>query len=130
MKDIIVTTPKAASELAAREAAQCLANNGGFYFRTFRVKPTELEVGSKIFYVEDGYVRGFAVVSQIVNGAMQCETSGRDWGQGWHAIMDATSWQWIKPLPMLGFQGWRYFDAPADIKIVGDWRAPKPQVKR
>jgi hypothetical protein len=43
--------------------------------------------------------------------------------------MAATTWMWIKPIPMRGFQGFRYvdpqeFDPPA--QIVGDWKAPRP----
>lgn len=126
MKDIIVTTPKDKMELAAQEANECIRAGGGCYFRTFRVRPRELAHGSRVFYVEDGFIRGFATVSEIQNGSMICGTSGYDWGEGYHAFMDAKSWKWIKPIPMKGFQGWRYFDG-SKVKVVGGWLEDKPR---
>jgi hypothetical protein len=124
MKNIIVTTPKTQMDIAKQEAENCINNGGGYYFRTFRNRPKELVIGSKVFYVEDGYIRGFGVVSNIVNGNMTCDVSGKDWGEGFHAIMDAKSWAWIKPIPMKGFQGWRYFNG--NYEKIGNWLDPKP----
>ena len=128
IQDIIVTTPKNKTEIAEEEARQCIEAGSGFYFRTFRNTPRHLGIGSRIFYIEDGYVRGFGMVSEIKNGDMQCGTTGYDWGDGTHAIIQSDSWKWIKPIPMRGFQGWRYFKAKS-IKIVGNWLDPKPLIK-
>lgn len=127
VKDIVVTTPKNKMAIAEAEARQCIESGGGFYFRTFRNTPRHLGIGSCIFYVEDGFIRGFGAVSEIINGNMQCGTTGYDWGEGTHAIMPADSWKWVKPTPMKGFQGWRYFEANG-IKVVGNWLDPKPKV--
>lgn len=129
VKDIIVTTPKNKIAIAEEEAHQCIEAGGGFYFRTFRNTPRHLGVSSRIFYVEDGYVRGFGTVSEIKNGDMQCGTTGYDWGDGTHAIMQAEGWKWIKPIPMKGFQGWRYFEAKS-IKVVGNWLDSKPSIRK
>jgi hypothetical protein len=29
---------------------------------------------------------------------------------------------------MKGFQGWRYYEPPKDMKIVGGWKDPRPEV--
>lgn len=129
LRDIIVTTPKKKSHIAAEEARRCIEAGSGFYFRTFRNKPKDLKVGTKIFYVEDGYIRGFGTVSEIIDGQMECGTTGHDWGDGYHAVMPADSWKWIKPIRMQGFQGWRYFEAKG-IRIIGDWLDKKPEVKK
>lgn len=136
MRDIIVTTPKDKIALAAQEAAECIKNSSGVYFRRFVAKPLDLGVGSRIFYVEDGFLRGFAIVSKIVSAdEMVCGTSGQNWGPGYYAFMEARSWKWIQPIPMRGFQGWKYIDARSvagpfrSIRIVGDWLAPKPTPK-
>jgi hypothetical protein len=126
MRNIIVTTPKNQIATAAEEAQQCLKAGGGSYFRTFRSRPAGLGEGSRIYYVQDGYVRGYGVVSEIVVGGMACSTTGKDWGDGYHAIIPAVSWTWIKPLPMKGFQGWRYFVEPTED--LGGWRDPMPEV--
>lgn len=127
-KDIIVTTPKNKMAIAEEEARLCIESGGGFYFRTFRNVPRHLGIGSRIFYVEDGFVRGFGVVSEVKNGNMQCETTGHDWGEGTHAVMPANSWKWTKPVPMKGFQGWHYFEAKG-VRVVGDWLDHKPSIK-
>lgn len=128
ISDIVVTTPKTMAEVAAEEARQCIESGGGFYFRTFRNKPKELGCGSRIYYVENNYVRGFGTVKEIVDGNIECETTGKDWGGGYHAILPAESWQWIKPIQMKGFQGWRYFKVDRkQVKLIGEWLDPKPK---
>ncbi|MDP2669378.1 MAG: helicase-related protein [bacterium] len=121
VRDIIVTTPKNKIETAGEEAEGI--NGDGHYFRTFTSFP-DITFGSRIYYVEDGFVRGFGVVSGIKMGNMICGTTGKKYS-GSHAIIPANSWKWISPIRMNGFQGWRYFDSKK-IKVVGGWRDPKP----
>lgn len=145
--DIIVTTPKGQMANAAAEAADCIRNGGGEYFRRFHptAYPRQIAVGSRVYYVEDRFIRGFAVVSLLLHSpaGMTCDTTGRVWSQGFYVFMDATSWQWVCPIPMRGFQGFRYvewgggddsrnnivsgmggFTGP--LEIVGNWRDPRP----
>ena len=124
--DILVTTPRTAAKIAAAEAADCITGGGGFYFRTFRRRPTRLAQGSRIYYVEDGFTRGYGVVYKVFEGSMRCGTTGKDWGEGFHAVMPANSWTWIIPIPHPGFQGWRYFDGKGAVDY-GGWLLPKPQ---
>jgi len=133
--DIIVTTPKSQMDAAAQEAEDARGHieAGGRpqYFRRFPLArhPT-IGPGDRVYYVEDGYIRGFAVVTAAGDACMNCETTGRRWGDGWYVFMDAKSWRWIDPVPMTGFQGFRYRDRllrPSDGE-VGDWRDPKPEV--
>lgn len=125
-RDILVTTAKKDHKLAIEEAAKCIAEGGGSYFRTFRRRPNRLEIGSRIFYVDLGFIVGFAMVNAISQGLMTCDVSKRTrWG--WHAIMDARSWQWIKPILHKGFQGFRYFGGQ-EIEIIGNWLDPMPEI--
>lgn len=126
--DIIVTTPRNAIGTAAKEAEDCKREGGGFYFRNLRNKPKNLKPGDKCFYVENGYIRGYAIVDEIrEDPGLTCATTGRTFAPGYYVMMDATSWTWIRPIPYQGFQGWRYFQAPA-IEIVGGWLDPKPSL--
>lgn len=125
--DILVTTPKKEMDIAEREAKDCIDSGGGSYFRKFVRKPKDLNIGDKVFYVEDGYIRGFAIVSDIIDGNMRCNTSGKNWGDAYYAIMDSKTWKWIDPIPHKGFQGWRYFDSK-DIEVVGGWKDSRPKV--
>jgi len=136
--DIIVTTPKSEIANAAAEAADCIAAGGGEYFRRFpvRASPRLLRLCERVYYVEDGYVRGFGTVKrkECIDVDVLCDTTYRHWPPGTYVFMDATSWQWIRPIPMRAFQGFRYVDeasVPFDgdtVEIIGDWRDPKPEI--
>jgi hypothetical protein len=146
--DIIVTTPKSEMANAAREAADCIAAGGGEYFRRFhpRQAPT-IGDGDRVYYVEDGFIRGFALVTQAEERApMCCDTTGARWPAGFYIFMDAASWQWIRPIKVKGFRGFRYAGSalgttakrdailmgdPAlrwvDVLVVGGWLDPRPR---
>ena len=128
MTDIIVTTPKFKRQIAAAEAEDIKARGGGEYFRTVRSVPKKFGPGDRVFYVDRDYIRGFCVVTRIVNGGETyvCGTTGVNWGTGPHLVMDATSWKWVTPIPHKGFQGWWYFTPPDGMEIVGDWLDPMP----
>ena len=140
MMDIIVTTPKSQMANAAQEAADCIAANGGEYFRRFAPSGVpRIHPGERVWYVEDGFIRGFCMVVGVkLASEMKCATTGREWPAGHYVIMDATRWYWIKPIPMKGFQGFRYVRfskcgtypdfgfGPQDITFMGGWRDPRP----
>lgn len=129
-KSLIVTTPKSEMEISAQEAEECIRNSGGFYFRKLGKNcPKGLKGGSKIYYVEDGYIRGFGVAGSVIQKEHVCEHTDRSWGNGWFAIIPACTWKWIEPIPMQGFQGFRYFD-DSNVNIVGSWLDPKPEVTK
>ena len=122
--DAIVTTPKSEIETAAREAAAVVAAGGGYYYRTVAREPRKLNYGDRLFYVEDGFIRGFALVERIlVDEPFTCRVTGKT-RHGYQIVMNAKTWHWIEPIPMVGFQGVRYFDQR--VKVVGGWLDPKP----
>jgi hypothetical protein len=124
--DIIVTTPKSQRQKARQEAADIKKAGEGYYFRFLgQYKPKNADIGDKVFYIDDGFVRGFATITNLTESDGEtCMTSGEVWPAGWYAIMDATTWTWITPIAMKGFQGWRYFSAP--YLPSGDWLSPTP----
>lgn len=136
MTDIIITTPQTEIERSAQEAADAIANGGGWYFRRLATFPKMLKKGDRVWYVEDGYIRGFCIVAKIYNGhqPFYCTTTKRNWPAGVYIIMSADSWKWIRPVPHMSFRGFRYVP-PLDAKylinmggILGDWKTPKPEV--
>ncbi len=122
-RDILLTSPKSKVAIVEQEHETAWFEDG-FFFRTFRKRPTSLKIGTRIFYIENGFIIGFFCVSEIKEGEMTCGTTGKDWGHGFHAIMKTPSWSWIYPIPMKGFQGWRYFpqELLKDVKLFADWR--------
>lgn len=133
MIDIVVTTPYHESENSASEARQCIEDGGGFYFRRVPFIPKGAGVGSRLFYVERGFITGYAVVCEIANlrhgEEPTCATTGRTWPPGFYLIADATTWKWIHPILMRGFQGVRRLHPGCGFGIVevGGWKDPRPK---
>lgn len=139
--DIIVTTPYSFREQVAQEATMMIKNGGGFYFRRLSTQPKNLNIGDRVWYVEDEYLRGFAIVSYIEyrDTSLTCSTTGKVHENGFFLYMDATTWKWIHPIPYKGFQGWRYFlieesengtlffKSIIKLDIVGGWLDPMPK---
>jgi hypothetical protein len=130
VSNILVTTPKTESKRAEQEAQNCLNNGGGEYFRRFggRSFPKRLGIGDRIYYAQDGYIRGFALVSRFeISSGEICDTSGQQYGSGHYVFCDATTWRWVEPARMKGFQGYRYTDEFVDkLKVIGEWTDPMP----
>lgn len=140
--DICVTTPKSEMQNAAKEAEDALRCGGHTqYFRRFATYAgPKVEKGDRVFYVEDGFIRGFAIVDRVTGeeDAWTCDTTGKNYGPGVYVWMRADSWTWIQPIPYIGFQGFRYvkkdgkeilaLSLPGAVKIVGGWMDPKPKL--
>lgn len=128
--DIIVTTPKKEIGTAALEAEMAKAStNRTRYFRVLKSYPQLLNIGDRIYYVEDGHITGFCVVEEIMRkNHEQCDTTKRIYRGGATVYMRADSWKWIKPIPMQGFRGYRYFDGQDKIEVVGGWLDPRPKI--
>lgn len=129
--DIMVTTPKHSIKTAEQEALNSIANGGGRYFRNLGQRmPRDLEVGDRVFFIELNAVRGFCLVDEIESRLGNvCDTTGLRYPAGYYLWMQADSWHWIDPVPMIGFQGWRYRlerIREKDILIVGGWLDPRP----
>jgi len=127
--DIVVTTPLSERANAAREAAALITAGGGQYFRALHAKPARLTEGDRIFYVEAGYVRGYGVVAAVHFGGDRCGITERWWDGAVSVWFDARSWTWIRPLPMQGFQGFRYAtrDLLDLVEVVGGWLDTMPE---
>ena len=126
MRNIIVTTPKSESEKAKLEADFAKKNENSYYFRSFKKLPKDIDVGSKVFYVDNGEITGFCVISEINKEKKKCDVTGREF-EGFIVKMPANSWKWIRPIRHKGFQGFRYFDFE-EYKIIGDWKDEKPKM--
>jgi len=121
--DFIVTTPKNRMNEAAAEAWRAKMDHrdglgAGYYARSVPFIPRGCRPGSRIFYVENGFIRGFGVAGEIV---------GRDHPEaefGPFIKIPCDSWRWIRPIRMRGFRGIRQF-AKA-VEVIGVWRDPRP----
>lgn len=133
MADIVVTTPKGRMAEAAQEAEDVKGWGGGWYVRRIGGgQHPDVGPGDRVFYVEDGFIRGYAIVAEagFMRADQVCETTGRRYCPGFYVVMDAKTWTWIRPIPMRGFMGWRYaVEAPEwPVEILGGWLDPRPEV--
>ena len=115
--DILVTTPKSEIDTSRREG-EAVERDGGYWFRTFRFRP-KLKTGDRIFFVEDGLIKGNGVIFEVsrLSEAAECDFTGRQWGNQGGYTVKYKDWEWLKtPVPWKGFQGIRYIDRLPDLK--------------
>jgi hypothetical protein len=75
--DLLVTTPKNRIQEAAEEAERA-KREGGYYFRKFRTRPQHHRTGERIFYVMDGFIRGYARSFFVLEGPRKVTVRYKD----------------------------------------------------
>lgn len=107
--DIIVTTPKFDATDMKQEVEFAQNNPGSYFVRTLSSRPKHLNVGDKVWYVQNGLITGYAIVSKIDNHSkFKCEVTGKV-RSGCQVWMKADTWVDVQPRSMKGFQGFRYY---------------------
>lgn len=118
MADLVVTWPKnvpLASYVAAIHNAK--ARERVINYRVARPPDREVVLSTfdpepRLYRVHDGAVRGYTPITGILyRGKNEVERVDGEgfWPAGWY-IVCAAEFTDCKPLPMKGFQGWRWFD--------------------
>lgn len=103
--DILVTTPKSEIQTAKEEAQAVAQDPEAFWFRTLRGRPN-VQVGDRVYYVENGLIRGYGIVFNIETGDMWDDAHECAWN-GTH--LKQRKWVWLlKAVQYKGFQGFRY----------------------
>ena len=111
--DILVTTPKSAHRLAVREAKWVESHSGAYWFRTINGTPN-VQIGDKVYYVDQGEIRGYGIVFDIVFGEIKCHSTGKVY-TGTH--LKQRKWVCLeKPIPFRGFQGFRYINRIPELQ--------------
>lgn len=64
--------------------------------------------GSKCYLVWRGYIRGWQEVSGVKHGKFRCQTTGKQWPDGYYLQRTGPFNYLKKPYKMKGFQGLRY----------------------
>ena len=111
--NILVTTPKSAHELAAKEAEFVANNPDAYWFRTIKGKPN-VKIGDRVYYVDNGQITGYGIIFDVEYGKLQCEATGKIY-EGTHLKQR----KWVplqKPVPFSGFQGFRYIARIPDLR--------------
>jgi len=130
--DLLVTTPIAKAKEHAREAEQVrqyYKKTGllDYYWRAYVFPPSNLRVGSSVYYVDRRAIRGFAMVTDIVL---------KDFILQAHMLAD--TWRWITPIPCdyrvikppqsyARANRHKYFAGIAEVQVIGGWLDPMPE---
>jgi hypothetical protein len=70
----------------------------------------------RCYMVHDGYIRGWCKLRGATwktNGRVLDPSTGGFMKAGWYIVRDP-EWHAIKPVPMQGFQGWRWLRCPTE----------------
>lgn len=104
-KDIVITIPKSIKwedyekELKKAEQGEIL---------NFKVKNfPKVSTGSKCYILYDGNIIGYMFISGLSKKKFKCSTTGKVWEGKF--IERTGKFHKIPPIPMKGFQGFRYF---------------------
>jgi hypothetical protein len=104
-RDIIITIPKSIKwsdyqkELQAAEAGEIM----NFKVNNF----PKTKVGKKCYVLHDGSIKGYMVISGLSEKDFTCTTTGKEWAGKF--IERTGKFIPITPVPMKGFQGFRYY---------------------
>lgn len=120
-KDIVITWPKKRSlnsylvELENAERDGCVIN--------FRVPTLPKGKAERCYVVHDGAIRGYNLIVSIErqeNYMVLDPLTGEYWPSG-NYIVRWPKWHDIEPIPMKGFQGYRYIERPKKPIPKGCW---------
>lgn len=123
MKDLVITWPKKRSLQSYLDELMKAIEAGKVI--NFRVPTLPKEKCEFCFVVYDGKIRGFTRIREyavIGDNEVEDPITGEFWPAGnylvripyWHPLDD--------PIPMKGFQGYRYIERPAEVASYVDFR--------
>lgn len=105
-RDIIITVPK---KISWDDYSQELeAVKDGTQVMNYKVRSfPKTSIGNKCYVVYDGFIRGWMEIVGLSEEEFTCTTTGRVWSGKF--IQRSGEFHEIEPIPMKGFQGFRYF---------------------
>jgi hypothetical protein len=105
-RDIIITIPKSI-EWSEYQKELAEAERGGIL--NFKVSQfPNTAKGRKCYLVYDGNILGYMIISGMSEKEFTCTTTGKAWKGKF--IERSGKFFPITPIPMRGFQGFRYFE--------------------
>ncbi len=81
--------------------------------------PKMCKVGDKCYLNYKGYVKGWMTIVGFSDKNFICNTTGKDWSGKF--IERSGPFHEIKPIPMKGFQGFRYFKSNESLTKFNDF---------
>ena len=105
--DIMVTVPKTELKNLEREDNYAKENDNNIVqYWSISKKPKGLNIGDRVYFVENGYVRYWHEFIGFESDAM-CEVTGRVW-PGLNLVLKYPETKLKTPVAMRGFQSFHY----------------------
>lgn len=129
MADIILTWPKGRTlESYVTALGEAFRNDELINFRVSNL-PKDAYEYDRVYMVHDGHVRGYNWLHSFAlrgENEVKDPITGAFWPEGKY-IVRHPGWKAITPIPMKGFQGWRYADKHFKREdVTGIWETTKP----
>ena len=103
--DVIITLPKTVKWEDYEKELETIKD--GTQVMNFKVNHLpKTKEGCKCYLVHDGYIRGWMTIVGLVEDDFTCTTTGKEWSGKF--IQRAGQFNYIDPIPMKGFRGFRY----------------------
>lgn len=107
MADIILTIPKSFGWERFKQELSVIKS--GTYIKSFKVAHLpKTEIGERCYILYNGLIRGYLIIEGFDTTGFTCTTTGKYWKSG-NFINVSGEFTTIDPIPMKGFQGFRYF---------------------
>ena len=103
--DIVITIPKSIKWSEYEKELSAAADGDTLNFKVNFLPKTS--VGNKCYVCYNNQVIGYHVISGLSKKTFKCTTTGNDWSGNF--IERTGIFHRIEPIPMRGFQGFRYF---------------------
>lgn len=104
-RDVIITLPKNIKwDDYEKELEKVKDGNEVMNFKVNHLPNTS--VGNKCFIVHDGFIKGWMNIVGLSKKDFTCSTTGKHWKGSF--IERSGPFNYIDPIPMKGFQGFRY----------------------
>jgi hypothetical protein len=106
-KDIIITLPAKIKWEDYQEELNAVKDGGAVLNFKVPYFPKETAVGCKCYLIHQGHIRGWMEIVGMEEQDFVCEITGKQWTGKF--IQRSGLFHEITPIPMKGFQGFKYF---------------------
>lgn len=104
--DIIITIPKLIKWIDYQKELKAAEEGEIMNFKVNNFPKTN--VGCKCYLLHDGQIKGHMIISGMSEKEFKCTTTGKQW-KGKFIERTGKFFPLEDPIPMTGFQGFRYF---------------------
>lgn len=98
----------------------------------FSGKPKFLQPGERVWMIVRNQIIGFGIAIGVINRGSFVDVEGNKVPAKFMIWVPVKTFTWIKPVPMIGFRGYQYFEDNQSLlkRIRGDWLSEPPIIAK